>query len=168
MYVTLKTLLDPAKDELLVVEPAFPAYVKMATLENVAVRSVAMLEDDDFAIDADRILAAIGDKTRAIVICSPSNPTGRILSRDQAELLVRGLGKRGGAPIWLIHDEIYREQTFTTDAAYLAERLSVHDRHQLAQQEQRAYRPAPWVDPGAARVRRAGDQSPRLGDVVRR
>ena len=58
MYVTLKTLLDPAKDELLVVEPAFPSYVKMATLENVAVRSVAMLEDDDFGIDADRILAA--------------------------------------------------------------------------------------------------------------
>src|SRR6202012_3061988 len=43
-----------------------------------------------------------------------------ILSRAQAELLVRGLAKRGGAPIWLIHDEIYREQTFTTDAAYLA------------------------------------------------
>ena len=84
MYVTLKTLLDPAKDELLVVEPAFPAYVKMATLENVAVRSVAMLEDDDFAIDADRILEAIGDKTRAIVICSPSNPTGRIFSRDSS------------------------------------------------------------------------------------
>ncbi len=71
MYVTLKTLLDPAKDELLVVEPAFPAYVKMATLENVAVRAVAMREEDDFAIDAERILEAIGEKTRAVVICSP-------------------------------------------------------------------------------------------------
>jgi aspartate/methionine/tyrosine aminotransferase len=121
MYVTLKTLLDPAKDELLVVEPAFPAYAKMATLENVAVRSATMREDDDFAIDADRILEAIGEKTRAIVICSPNNPTGRILSRSQAERLVHGLEKRGGEPIWLIHDEIYREQTFTNDAAYLAE-----------------------------------------------
>jgi aspartate aminotransferase len=122
MYVTLKTLLDPAKDELLVVEPAFPAYVKMATLENVAVRSVAMLEADDFSVDADRILEAIGEKTRAIVICSPSNPTGRILSLGQAELLVRGLAKRGGAPIWLIHDEIYREQSFVDDEAFLGER----------------------------------------------
>jgi aspartate/methionine/tyrosine aminotransferase len=121
MYVTLKTLLDPAKDELLVVEPAFPAYAKMAMLENVAVRSATMHEDDDFAIDADRILEAIGEKTRAIVICSPNNPTGRILTRAQAERLERGLEKRGGEPIWLIHDEIYREQTFTTDAAYLAE-----------------------------------------------
>jgi aspartate/methionine/tyrosine aminotransferase len=120
-FVTIKTLLDPSKDELLVVEPAFPSYVKMAALENVAVRSVAMREEDDFAFDAERILAAVGEKTRAIVICSPCNPTGRILSRGQAELLVRGLSKRGGAPIWLIHDEIYREQTFTTDAGYLAE-----------------------------------------------
>jgi aspartate/methionine/tyrosine aminotransferase len=120
MYVVLKTLLDPAVDELLVVEPAFPSYIKMATLENVAVRTVAMREEDDFAFDADAIAAAIGERTRAIVLCSPCNPTGRILSRDQAERLVAAIEKRGGDPIWLIHDEIYREQTFTNDAGYLA------------------------------------------------
>jgi aspartate aminotransferase len=121
MYVTLKTLLDPATDELLVVEPAFPSYVKMASLENVAVRTISMSEDDDFGFDADRVVAAIGERTRAIVICSPCNPTGRILNSAQAHVLVRALQARGGEPIWLIHDEIYREQTFTSDAAYLAE-----------------------------------------------
>src|SRR6516225_1286913 len=49
MYVALKTLLDPSRDELVVVEPAFPSYAKMATLEGAAVRSVAMREEDDFA-----------------------------------------------------------------------------------------------------------------------
>ncbi|MDE2482474.1 MAG: pyridoxal phosphate-dependent aminotransferase [bacterium] len=121
MYVTLKTLLDPAKDELLVVEPTFPSYVKMAKLEGVAVRGVTMSEDDDFAIDAERIIAAIGERTRAIVICSPNNPTGRVIRRAEAEKLVRALEARGGEPIWLIHDEIYREQTFTADEAYLAD-----------------------------------------------
>ncbi|HTA40031.1 MAG TPA: aminotransferase class I/II-fold pyridoxal phosphate-dependent enzyme, partial [Candidatus Acidoferrales bacterium] len=67
MFVTIKTLLDPAKDELLIVEPAFPAYAKMASLENVAFRSVTMREEDDFAIDAALILEAVGEKTRAIV-----------------------------------------------------------------------------------------------------
>ena len=52
MYVTLKTLLDPSHDELLVVEPAFPSYVKMAALEGIGVRIVSMLEDDGFAFDA--------------------------------------------------------------------------------------------------------------------
>jgi aspartate/methionine/tyrosine aminotransferase len=121
MYVALKTLLDPSKDELLVVEPAFPSYVKMAKLEGVAVRTVAMSADDDFAYDADRIVAAIGERTRAIVICSPNNPTGCTIRREQAAKLVRALEKRDGEPIWLIHDEIYREQTFVEDEAYLAE-----------------------------------------------
>jgi aspartate aminotransferase len=121
MYVTLKTLLDPAQDELLVVEPAFPSYVKMAALEGVACRTVAMREDDGFAFDADRILAGVTPSTRAIVICSPCNPTARVISREQADLLVRGIQKHPKRRVWVIHDEIYREQTFVEDAAYFAE-----------------------------------------------
>lgn len=121
MYVAIKTLLDPARDELLVVEPTFPSYVKMAKLEGVACRTVAMSDSDDFAIDAERIAAALDDRTRAIVVCSPNNPTGRAVDRTQAEALVRVLERRGGDPIWIIHDEIYREQTFVDDEAYFAE-----------------------------------------------
>jgi aspartate aminotransferase len=121
MFVTLKTLLDPAQDELLVVEPAFPAYVKMAALEGVAVRTVAMREDDGFAYDADRILAGVTPNTRAIVICSPCNPTARVLSHEQANVLIRGIEGHPKKHVWLIHDEIYREQTFVDDAANLAE-----------------------------------------------
>jgi aspartate/methionine/tyrosine aminotransferase len=122
MYVTLMTLLDTDRDELLVVEPAFPSYVKMAALGGAVCRIATMREDDGFAFDAERILAGVTPSTRAIVLCSPCNPTGRVLSRDQADLLAGALERRGGEPVWLIHDEIYREQTFVDDAAYLAER----------------------------------------------
>ncbi len=121
MYVTIKTLLDPEMDEVLVVEPTFPSYLKMARLEGVAARGVRMSEADDFAFDAERIIAGIGERTRAIVICSPNNPTGRVMHREQANLLVKALESRRGEPIWLIHDEIYREQTFVEDEAYLCE-----------------------------------------------
>jgi aspartate aminotransferase len=120
MFVAIKTLLDPARDELLVVEPAFPSYAKMAALEGIAVRGVAMREQADFAFDADRIAGAIGERTRAIVVCSPCNPTARVASLDIAESLVRFLGRRSGEPIWVIHDEIYREQTFVDNAGYFA------------------------------------------------
>ena len=119
MYVAIKTLLDPASDELLIVEPCFPSYRKMAALEGVAVRAVAMREEDDFAFDARRIVAAIGDRTRAVVICSPCNPTGRVISLAAAQALRHELERRS-EPLWLIHDEIYREQLFTDDAAELA------------------------------------------------
>jgi aspartate/methionine/tyrosine aminotransferase len=120
MYVTIKTLLDPARDELLIVEPCFPSYQKMAALEGVAVRSVAMREEEDFAFDAERIAAAVGETTRAVVICSPCNPTARVVSSAAAEALARALARRGGEPVWLIHDEIYREQVFVDDAAEFA------------------------------------------------
>ncbi len=119
MYVAVKTLLDPARDELLIVEPCFPSYRKMAALEGITVRSATMREDADFAFDPDAIVDAIGERTRAIVLCSPSNPTARVLSRGAGERLVRGLGRRGES-IWLIHDEIYREQVFVDDFAELA------------------------------------------------
>ena len=122
MYVTIKTLLDPARDELLVVEPTFPSYIKMARLEGIGVRGVAMDAAQDFAIDAQRIVDAIGERTRAIVICSPNNPTGRVLRNEQADILVNALEARAGEPVWLIHDEIYREQSFVDDEAFLAER----------------------------------------------
>jgi aminotransferase len=121
MYVTIKTLLDPATDELLVVEPTFPSYVKMARLEGIGVRTVAMDEANDFAFDAERITRAIGPRTRAIVLCSPNNPTARVISRDEAVKLARALERREGFPMWLIHDEIYREQTFVENEGYLAE-----------------------------------------------
>jgi aspartate/methionine/tyrosine aminotransferase len=122
MYVALKTLLDPSLDELLVVEPAFPSYAKMAALEGIAVRSVAMRGEENFAFDGERIADAIGEHTRAVVICSPCNPTARVVSQEAADSLTRALERRSAEPIWLIHDEIYREQTFVEDAAHFAQR----------------------------------------------
>jgi aspartate/methionine/tyrosine aminotransferase len=120
VYAAIKALLDPAADELLVVEPAFPAYLKIAALEGIAARSVSMDERDGFRYDVAAIVAAIGPRTRLIVIGSPANPTGRVITRGQAQRLARELGARGGAPIWVLHDEIYRELTFVDDAGYVA------------------------------------------------
>ncbi|MDP9111739.1 MAG: pyridoxal phosphate-dependent aminotransferase [Candidatus Eremiobacteraeota bacterium] len=120
-YVVLKTLLDPAKDELLIVEPSFPSYAKMAALEGVATRRVAMAEGDDFAYDPERILAAVGPQTRVVVICSPCNPSARVISSASVRRISEGLERRGGAPVWVLHDEIYREQTFCGDAGYFAD-----------------------------------------------
>lgn len=120
VYATIKSLLDPATDELLVVEPAFPAYRKMAQLEGIAERAVTMPEADKFHFDVAAIVAAIGPRTRMIAIGSPANPTGRVMTRAAAARLAHELGARAGPPIWILHDEIYRELTYVDDAAALA------------------------------------------------
>lgn len=119
-YAVIKTVLDPQKDELLVVEPAFPSYAKMATLEGVAVRTVSLQREDDFGFDAERILSAVGERTRMIVVCSPCNPTSRVIREGAVRSIADALLRRSGEPVWVLHDEIYREQTFVDDAGYFA------------------------------------------------
>ena len=89
LYLAFKALLDPAKDEVLIVEPAFPAYAKCAQMEGIPVRRVSLEAADGFAFDAERIAAAAGERTRMIVLCSPCNPTARVMSRAQAARLSR-------------------------------------------------------------------------------
>jgi aspartate/methionine/tyrosine aminotransferase len=120
VYVTIKSLLDPASDELLVVEPAFPAYLKMAQLEGIPARGVSLPSVGGFEYDVDTIVEAIGPRTRLIVIGSPANPTGSVITRAEAQRLARALGRRSGPPIWVLHDEIYRELTYVGDPGYLA------------------------------------------------
>jgi aspartate/methionine/tyrosine aminotransferase len=120
VYIAIKTLLDPAKDELLVADPAFPAYAKMAQLEGVSCRRVHMRADEDFRYDVDVILDAVDRATRAIVIASPANPTGRVIRAADARRLADGLLARGGPPVWVLQDEIYRELTYVDDPGYVA------------------------------------------------
>jgi aspartate/methionine/tyrosine aminotransferase len=115
VYVAMKTLLDPARDEALLVEPAFPVYAKVAQMEGIPLRRVAMDASDGFAFDADRILEALRPNTRMIVLCSPCNPTGRVIGTAAVRRISAALGERAGPPVFVLHDEIYREQTYVDD-----------------------------------------------------
>ena len=120
MYVAIKTLLDPARDEILIVEPAYPAYAKIAQLEGIAVRSVGMTANGGFHYDPAAIVAALRPATRLIVIGTPSNPTGRVITRAAVQQLADALAARGGEPVWILDDELYRELTYVEDSGSLA------------------------------------------------
>ena len=120
VYVAIKAMLDPAGDELLVVDPAFPAYAKIAQLEGVPSRRVHMRAEDGFRYDVDAVLEGVDRATRMIVIGSPANPTGRVLRDAEARRLADGLLARSGPPVWVLQDEIYRELTYVDDPGYVA------------------------------------------------
>ncbi len=115
VYVILRTLVDPENEEIVVVDPAFPVYAKIASVERIPCRRVTIDPRADDAFDADVILAAITPKTRMIVIGSPSNPTGRVISKATTKKIADALLARGGKPIFVLHDEIYRELRYTED-----------------------------------------------------
>ncbi len=96
---------DPG-DSILVVEPYYTNYRGFAHMLGVEVVPVASEASEDFAIPAARVRAAIGARTRALVVPSPGNPTGAVLSRASLEALAAVCRERG---LFFIVDEVYRE-----------------------------------------------------------
>jgi aminotransferase len=114
LYLAIKALLDPARDEALIVEPCYLAYPKICAMEGVAHRMVALSGDDGFRASAERVLAEVRDSTRLIVLNSPGNPTGRIWPAEELEALARGLEGRE-RPVYVLADEVYRELYYTAE-----------------------------------------------------
>lgn len=96
-----KLLCDPG-DEVLVPRPSYPLFDYLAALESVTVRHYGLFYDHGWFIDFHTIRRAINEKTRALVLVNPNNPTGHFLRRHElAELCSFGL------PI--ISDEVFRD-----------------------------------------------------------
>ncbi|HQZ83278.1 MAG TPA: pyridoxal phosphate-dependent aminotransferase [Pyrinomonadaceae bacterium] len=96
-------------DEVLVPDPSFPAYdacVKIAEATPVYYR---MPKETGFSFDIDAFKAAITPKTKAAVVISPSNPTGRVLRPEDLKAIAEALE---GTGIFLISDEIYSDLYF--------------------------------------------------------
>jgi aspartate aminotransferase len=112
LNVTLKALLNPG-DEVIILAPFFVEYKFYVDNHGGVTRVVATGED--FALDPGAIEAALTDRTKAVIINSPNNPTGQIYSRDSlAELagILAAAGRRFSSTIYLIADEPYRKIVF--------------------------------------------------------
>ena len=109
-------------DEVIVFDPYFVAYPGLITL--AAGKTVLIDTYPDFDIDPDRVKAALTPRTKAIIVNSPANPTGRVYSRERLRELALLAQKHG---ILLISDEIYRffchGQPFSTPAEFNEETL---------------------------------------------
>ena len=85
MIAAMLGLLDPG-DEVVVFEPFYENYGPDAILSGAVPRYVT-LHEPDWRIDPDELRAAFGPRTRGIVVNSPHNPTGKVFSRDELDLI---------------------------------------------------------------------------------
>jgi aminotransferase len=115
IFLAIKTLAEPGRDEVLVTNPGYPVYHKVCELEGITWRAVELDAADGFTPRAATILAAITPKTRVIVLATPANPTGAVMPPSEVRELTRGLAARPGSPIYLVVDEVYRELTYAAE-----------------------------------------------------
>jgi aspartate/methionine/tyrosine aminotransferase len=111
LFCVLMTLCE-AGDEVLVPNPAFPAYPAINNLADAKTVLYRLPKEKGFGFDAGEFEKQITDKTRAAIILSPSNPTGRTLSREDLKDIAKILD---GTGIYAVSDEIYRELYFTDE-----------------------------------------------------
>lgn len=104
-FTALGCLLDPG-DEVLVPDPGFPGAMSAAKAWGATPRYYPLRAERGFRIDVDELLALVTDRTRGIVVISPSNPTGVLEPQATLDRLVEETARRGLA---LVLDEIYRE-----------------------------------------------------------
>jgi aspartate aminotransferase len=97
---------DPG-DEVLTTEPCYPNYRGFAVMAGLELKTISTNIETGFALPpVDAFEAAVGPKTRAVVLCNPGNPTGTVYSPDALRALVALARRRG---LFVIADEVYRE-----------------------------------------------------------
>jgi len=112
LNITLKTLLDPG-DEVIIFAPYFVEYLFYT--DNHGGKAVAVPTLDDFRLNFEALQNALNEKTKAVIINSPNNPTGVLYSRQELQELARVLKAHSdklGKAVYLISDDPYKKITF--------------------------------------------------------
>ena len=131
-----------AGDEVIIPAPywvSYPQMVKLAEGEPVFIEATI---EQDFKITPEQLEAAITPKTRAIILCSPSNPTGSVYSKAELEALKNVLLKH--ECVIVIADEIYEHINYIGKHASMAEFDDIKDRVVIINGVSKAYAMTGW------------------------
>ncbi|MGG3564908.1 aminotransferase [Neobacillus rhizosphaerae] len=112
-------------DEVLIVEPAFVSYAPLVSIAGGNPVAVATSPENGFNVTADQIEAAITNKTKAILLCSPNNPTGSTLSKDELIEIAKIIKKHD---LLVVSDEIYAELTYDEPFTSIASIEGMYER----------------------------------------
>ena len=129
-------------DEVIIPAPCWVSYIEMVKLAEGKSVIIPTGIEQDFKMTPAQLEAAITPKTRAIILCSPSNPTGSIYSKDELEKLAEVLAKHPN--IIIIADEIYEHINYVGKHVSIAQFDSVKDRVVVVNGVSKAYAMTGW------------------------
>ncbi|MFQ6819643.1 MAG: pyridoxal phosphate-dependent aminotransferase [Blautia sp.] len=109
VYFALAAILEP-QDEIILISPYYVSYPAMVKLAEPTAKIVNVTLRKDFTLDAERLKAAFNKNTKAILINTPNNPTGMVLSEEEVELVVK-LAVENDA--YIVSDEVYEKLVYS-------------------------------------------------------
>jgi len=138
---TILALINPG-DEVIVPAPYWVSYVEMVKLaegKNVIVHAGI---EQDFKITAQQLEQAITPKTKALILCSPSNPTGSVYSHDELQSLAEVLARH--PQVYVLSDEIYEHINYVGRHESIAQFEPIRDRVVIINGVSKAYAMTGW------------------------
>lgn len=108
--ITMRTILNPG-DEVIVAQPSFVSYLPCITMAGGVPVIVNLKEEDKFKLKKEQLEEVVTDKTKAIFISFPNNPTGAIMTKEELEPIAEFAKEHD---LMVISDEIYSELTYGT------------------------------------------------------
>lgn len=138
--LAFRTLVNPG-DEVILLQPSYVAYTPGVELVGGKVVSIELKEDNEFKLTPELLEGAISDKTKAILLNYPSNPTGGFMTKEDYEKIVPILKKH---QIMVITDEIYAELSYEQKFCSIASFEEIKDQVILISGFSKAYAMTGW------------------------
>ena len=113
LYLIIRTLVEEG-DEVLIPDPGFIPYPMIIRMVGGKAISYRLPSSNDFGFDIEDFKSKLTPRTKAVICISPSNPTGRVLSRDDLRAMADAV-TASGSNAYIISDEIYRELYYTSE-----------------------------------------------------
>ena len=140
IWNTLSALLGPG-DEMIFADPAYPAYASAAGYLGAKAVPVPLLESKNWRLDLDELAAKITPRTKVVVVTSPHNPTGGVLTRDDLQTIADLSHQHG---FLVMSDEIYSRNTYGPEFISIAQLDGMQDRTIIIDGFSKAYAMTGW------------------------
>lgn len=138
--LSMRALLNPG-DEVIVMDPNYVAYEPAIRLAGGVCVPIVLTRENEFKLKADDLKKAITDKTKAMIINYPSNPTGGVMTEANYREIVPIIQESG---IYVVSDEIYAELSFDQAFASLSQFEEVRDQILVINGFSKAYAMTGW------------------------
>ena len=111
MFAAILSFLNPG-DEIIVPDPVYLTYSAIPNIAGAVIKNYRLLEENDYQIDIDELESLVTEKTKMIVVVSPSNPTGGVLDKSSLKKIA-DVAKNHD--LLVLSDEIYERLTYDED-----------------------------------------------------
>jgi histidinol-phosphate aminotransferase len=109
--LVIRIFCEPRHDNIVAIDPTYGMYQVCADINNVPYRKALL--NEDFTLDAARLLATADEHSKVVFLCSPNNPTGNLLNRHEMRKVVEGF------PGIIVIDEAYVD--FSSEESWLSD-----------------------------------------------